>query len=84
VPVIAGVPGSAAAGGRGKRRGGRGLPISALTLVGGVLWRWLHGKERLAAEVGGGGANGGTGGAREHCWGSMMGWGTARRPRCHL
>jgi hypothetical protein len=57
-PVIAGAPGSVAARGRGKRRGGHGLPIPVLTLVGDGLWRWLHSKERLAAEVGGGGANG--------------------------
>jgi hypothetical protein len=64
--------GSAAAGDRGKRRGGRGLPIPALTLVGDDLWRWLRGEEWAAAEVSGGSANGGGGGAREGCGGSMV------------
>jgi hypothetical protein len=73
VSVIAGAPGSATAGDRGKWRGGRGLPIPALTLVGDVLWRRLCGDERAAAEVSGGGANGGGGGARECCGGSMVG-----------
>jgi hypothetical protein len=40
-----------------------------LTLVGDVLRRWFHGKERPAVEVGGDGANGGGGGAIGHCWG---------------
>jgi hypothetical protein len=38
-----------------------------LTLVGDGLWRWFHGKEWPAVEVGGGGANGG-GGAIGRCW----------------
>jgi hypothetical protein len=80
----AGAPGSVAAEGRQEQRGGRGLPIPVLTLVEDDLWRRLHGKERPAAEVGGGGANGCGGGARERCWGLMMGWGTTRRPRCYL
>jgi hypothetical protein len=36
-PVIAGAPGSAAAGGRGKWGGGHGLPSPTLTLVGDAL-----------------------------------------------
>jgi hypothetical protein len=59
-------------GNRGKWGGGCGLPIPALNLVGGDLWRWLCGEERAAAAVGGS-ANGGGGGARECCGGSMVG-----------
>jgi hypothetical protein len=70
-PVIAGAPGSAVAGGRGKRRGEQGLLIPALTLVGGGLWMWLRGEERTTTVVNGGGANGGGGGARESCGGSV-------------
>jgi hypothetical protein len=35
-------PGAAATGDRGKRRGGRGLFIPALTLAGDCSWGWLH------------------------------------------
>jgi hypothetical protein len=60
--------GSTAAGDRGKRKRGRGLSTSVLTLVGDGLRRWLHGKGRPTVEVVGGGADGGGDGALGRCW----------------
>jgi hypothetical protein len=54
-----GIQGPAAAGDRGKGRGGRGLATPVLTLVRDGLRRCLRGKGRPAVEVCGGGANGG-------------------------
>jgi hypothetical protein len=69
-PMAAAPPrGSAAAADRGKTERGTRATYPGLTLVGDGLWRWLRSEEWAAAEVSGGGANGG---ARECCGGLVV------------
>jgi hypothetical protein len=69
--VIAGAPGVGGGLGQGEKEEGVESYLFrwVLTLVGDGLWRWFHGKERPAVEVGGGSTNGGGGGAIGRCWG---------------
>jgi hypothetical protein len=79
--VIAGAPGSAVVGVGGKQRGGRRLHIPVLTLGWGCWWRRLRIGEWTVAELSGGDAIGGGGGARKGWRARWRGGGRQGGPR---